>query len=363
MRTRDISMYDATKTFQENLLEGPFFTGTIPDRIELPKSEWKTLFGYPVMRPVGVPACPFVVNSRGVKLASDLGFDVITWKTIRSQATQARPFPQVSLLKNTPIKRLDQKMVTTQSVPDSFSEFAFTVSIGNASIELETVLDDMRKGVQLLKPGQILISSIYGVGDTRQELIDDFVFLAMRVKEVGVHAVEANLSCPNVGGLLYKDPELVLEVCTALAKALGDTPLTIKLGVFDSFEQIELILGIAARAGVRGITAINAVGMDIVNEKGEGFFPGRLHAGVCGTPIRPFALQFIRDARAISDARNYNFTILGCGGITLPQHINEFLEAGADAALSGAAAMYNPYIMHEYASMHIPTQKQQELQR
>jgi len=96
--------------------------------------------------------------------------------------------------------------------------------------------------------------------------------------------------------------------------------------------------------------------MDIVTEKGESFFPGRLHAGVCGSPIRPFALQFIRDARAISDAHTYNFTILGCGGITLPEHINEFFEAGADAALSGAAAMYNPYLMQEYAYMQLPQQ-------
>lgn len=352
--TSDSFVYDARKTFQENLLEGPFFTGTIPGRIIPPKNEWKKLFDYFVMTPLGVPACPFVVNSRGVQLASDLGFDVITWKTIRSKATAARPFPQVSILKNTPILSFDQKMITTHTLPKSFTDFAFTVSIGNASHELEVVLEDMRKGVQLIKPGQILITSIYGVGDTRQEMIDDFVYLAVRVKEAGVHVVEANISCPNVDGLLYKDPELVFAICSAIVKAIGATPLTIKLGIFDSREQMETILDAAARAGVRGITAINAIGMDIVTENGEQFFPGRLHAGVCGAPIRPFALQFIRDARAISDAHNYNFTILGCGGITLPEHIDLFFDAGADAALSAAGAMYNPYLLHDYAYMQLP---------
>lgn len=358
----DSVVYDLRKTFQENLLEGPFFTGAIPGRIIPPRNEWKMLFDYAVMTPLGVPACPFVVNSRGVQLASDLGFDVITWKTIRSTATQARPFPQVSFLEYAPILSFDQKMITTRRLSKSFADFAYTVSIGNASHELDIVLEDMRMGVQLIKPGQILITSIYGVGDTRQELIDDFVYLAVRVKEVGVHVIEANLSCPNVDGLLYKDPELVFALCSAIVKAIGTTPLTIKLGIFDSRQQMETILAAAARAGVRGITGINAIGMDIVTQQGEPFFPGRTHAGVCGAPIRPFALQFIRDARALSDAHGYAFTILGCGGITLPEHIDLFFDVGADAALSGAAALYNPYLMNEYAYMHFSQQSFQEIQ-
>ncbi len=343
-------LYDVKKTFEENLMEGPFFDGEIPKRIVPPKKDWVNLFDYQIMTPLGVPACPFVVNARGVKLASDLGFDVITWKTIRSKKTLAHPHPNVALLRNTPIHHFDQPMTVTKTLPNSFSELAVTVSIGNASHEFAWVLSDMERGLSHVKPGQILISSIYGVGDTQDALIADFVYLASCVKEVGVHAVEANLSCPNVTGLLYKDVDLVSKLCSALVSALGTIPLTIKLGVFNSTDEMKEILTAAAAAGVRGITGINAIGLNVVDEKGEQFFKGRPHAGVCGAPIQPYGLQFVREARRISDAEKLNLVILGCGGITLPEHIDLFFDAGADAALSASGAMYNPYLMGEYHS-------------
>lgn len=349
-QNKSSKVYDSSLTFQENLLEGPFFTDPIPQRIIPPHSEWKTLFGYDVMTPIGIPACPFVVNARGLKLAIDLGYDVITWKTIRSNATQARPYPQVSLLKNQPIIDFDAPMITTHRTPQSADELAFSVSIGNASHELAWVQEEMHKGRACIQPGQLFISSIYGVGDTQREIIDDFVFLACAVKDAGAHAVEANLSCPNVGGVLYKNEELVGAICSAIVRAIGDTPLTIKLGMFDSFEHMQIVLLAAARAGVRGITAINAIGMNIVDEQGKEFYPGRPHAGVCGVPVRPHALQFIADARKISNVHGLQFTILGCGGITQPEHFDLFFHAGADAALSAAGAMHYPYLAHDYAT-------------
>jgi len=355
-------VYDASQTFQDNLLEGPFFTGDIPARIIPLRSEWKRLFGYEVMSLIGISACPFVVNSRGLKLASDLGYDLITWKTIRSKATQARPYPQVSLLRNQPIINFDTPMVITNQMPEFSADLAFSVSIGNASHDLEIVLADMKKGRALLKPGQLLISSIYGVGDTQKAVVDDFVYLAQRVKEAGAHVVEANLSCPNVDGLLYKDEAVVTKICSAIVRAIGDTPLTIKLGIFESFEHMQTILIAAAHAGVRGITAINAIGMNIVDEQGKEFYPGRLHAGVCGAPVRPYALQFIRDARAICEMHSLDLTLLGCGGITQAEHFNDFFKAGADAVLSATGALHYPYLAHEYSIKTLPQSIVQEKQ-
>lgn len=343
-------IYDESKTFQENLLEGPFFTGVIPERIVPSRFEWKQLLGFDVMTPIGIPASPFVVNARGLKLASDLGYDVITWKTIRSAATQARPYPHVSLLKNQPIIDFTKPMITTQALPESADQLAFSVSIGNASHELDWVCDEMQKGRASLKPGQLLISSIFGVGDTQKEVVNDFVSLACTVKEAGAQVVEANLSCPNVDGLLYKDEKLVFSICSAIVRVIKDTPLIIKLGIFESFEQMQTILLAAARAGVQGVTAINAIGMNIVTEQGTEFYPGRPHAGVCGTPVQPYALQFIKNARALSEMHSLDLTLLGCGGITQPNHFDLFFDAGADAALSAAGALHYPYLAHDYAA-------------
>ena len=59
------------------------------------------------------------------------------------------------------------------------------------------------------------------------------------VAETGVHAVEVNLSCPNIGGhgLLCHDPETARRVVRAVREAIGPLPLFAKIGDFPPDER------------------------------------------------------------------------------------------------------------------------------
>jgi dihydroorotate dehydrogenase (NAD+) catalytic subunit len=341
------SLYDPSLTFAENVQHGPFFEGEISKRMVPPRSEWKTILGKKIMSPLGLFSCPFVVSERGMKLASELGFDIITWKTIRNLPSAAHPMPNVGY-----VERCEGGMQARTIAPSSYDELAFAISIGNSCFDLSDTLEEMQRGMAHMKEGQLFNLSIYGIGQTRAELTHDFATLAARVNEINPDAVEANLSCPNVNGLLYEDPSLVYELCSAMTKVLGHTPLIIKLGIFNSYAAMEECFITAARAGVQGVSAINAIGMKVFAQDGSYYFGEKRPAvGIGGAPIIPQAVQFTRDAKKIIKNHHLNLTLLAGGGITMPNHIDLFFEAGADAVLSATGALHNPYLMHEYRMM------------
>ena len=45
---------------------------------------------------------------------------------------------------------------------------------------------------------------------------------------------------------------------------------------------------------------------------------------------------------------NYNFTIIGVGGVTIPEDFFEYRDAGADIVLSATGAMWNPYLAAQF---------------
>lgn len=347
-------MYDHTLDFETNYKQGPFFDGAILERIIPPKSSWPSLFDYQIMSRVGVFACPATASPRSIKLMSDLGYDIITAKTIRSHPFQAHPYPHVTFIKEHAISDFDQT-ITASSTPGN--KIATACSIGNASFTLEQSRRDLAKSLSHLKEGQILISSIYGVGDTQSALIKDFVFLAKAVYEVGVHAIELNLSCPNLDGMIQDDVDAVGAVCAAVVAAIAPTPVIIKLGLFKDDIQMQKVLLAAARAGVQGISCINSIGMKIVDTDGKSYFGTRKKGGVSGEPIRPYALAFAKKVAAVIAQHHLDIMLLAGGGITSPEHIDLFFDCSADAAMMAAGAMYNPYLAHEYQTYRFAHQK------
>ncbi len=346
-------LYDTSKSFDENIKEGPFFKGPIATRMVPERTQWAKIFDYHVMSSLGVSACPMVANARGAKLASDLGYDVITWKTIRSTESQAHKFPHVAFITQSSISSFDEQLIATNTQL-SRKNIACANSIGNASYNLEDTVQEIEQGVALLAPGQILISSIYGVGDSNKKLIDDFVVLASSVSQVGVHAIELNLSCPNVTGLLYKDAQRVYQLGKHVVKHVGALPVIIKVGLFDSDEQMQAVMQAAAKAGIRGIAGINTISMKVINNKGEPYFgQTRRYAGISGTLIAPFAISFIKKARTIIAQERLDLTILGGGGITNCDQIQTFFQSGADAIMMATGAMVNPFLAYEYHQSQI----------
>ncbi len=87
-RTLDASphpTYRTDRSFEWNHANGPDFAGPWP---AVPDTPMKEFFGLPVRSRFGVPAS-VLVNSRWMGTYARLGFDILTYKTVRSQARVA----------------------------------------------------------------------------------------------------------------------------------------------------------------------------------------------------------------------------------------------------------------------------------
>nr|NGX58653.1 NAD-dependent dihydropyrimidine dehydrogenase subunit PreA [Chlamydiota bacterium] len=346
-------IYDICKTYLENAIEGPFFKEPIPERKWQDPDQWMDFLGHQVASPLGIPAGP-LLNSKWTTLAARLGFDILTYKTIRSYEHPAHPLPNVIFVETEGAlthDRMGQFVKPLNHEPLTPEELAITNSFGNPSRTTEYLQIDIHLAVHALEKGQVLIVSVFGTGSNLQELKKDFIKTALLAKESGAPIVEANFSCPNVsaGGTLYHDPEMCYELAKALVDALGDTPLIIKMGVFTAYDNMEQVIQSLARAGVRAICGINTVPMKVIDDNEEPVLgEDRLQSGICGSPIRPLALEFVHDAHTIIRQHSLDLEVLGCGGITSPEHFDTFLKYGAKAALTATGMMWDPYLAHKW---------------
>eukprot|EP01027_Heterolobosea_sp_BB2_P003791 GEZU01005730.1.p1 GENE.GEZU01005730.1~~GEZU01005730.1.p1 ORF type:complete len:164 (-),score=45.08 GEZU01005730.1:104-565(-) len=106
-------IYDIEKSYDDNSTNGPFFDGPFPTREQInllrpPKDQWVDFLGFKVASPIGVPAGP-LLNSNWTTLAARLGFDIPTYKTIRSRPHAGHPLPNVVYVDTNGPLSLDQK--------------------------------------------------------------------------------------------------------------------------------------------------------------------------------------------------------------------------------------------------------------
>ena len=219
---------------------------------------------------------------------------------------------------------------------------------------------DIAQAKAALGPGQLLIVSAVGTPRPGEDFAADFVQAVSMAKEYGGDVVEANFSCPNVctgEGSLYTNPQTVFELSQKLVSALGSTPLILKIGFFRDLNLMREMFIAAAKAGVQAISGLNSVAMKVVDQTGApALGPDRPTSGVCGSPIRSLALQFVRDARKIIEEEKLNIALIGVGGVTEPQHFTGLLNAGADLAMSATGMMWDPYLAQKYHESKVWTQ-------
>jgi dihydroorotate dehydrogenase (NAD+) catalytic subunit len=338
------AIYDIHKTYQENLEEGPFFSEEIPERPG--HSANISFLGHTLRSPIGIPAGP-LLNSKWISLASRLGFDVLTYKTIRSFQHPAHPLPNII-----PLNCKTEQIAPLEKVPDDLNQLNITNSFGNPSQSPKYLLEDINKAKNCLEAGQVLIVSVVGSDVKERSIIEDYAYTAAYAKEAGADIVEANFSCPNVkskDGSLYQSPEMVYETAKKIKKVLSDTPLIIKLGSIDDPQLLKEVILACSRAGVNAVEGINTLSREIVKESGQpALGPDRIKSGVCGSYIRTKALEFIRSSREIISNEKLDLKLLACGGIVSAEQFNLFLREGADIAMSATAMMWNPLLALEY---------------
>jgi dihydroorotate dehydrogenase (NAD+) catalytic subunit len=167
---------------------------------------------------------------------------------------------------------------------------------------------------------------------------EDFVKIAERLeREEGVHALELNVSCPNVthGGLEFgKDPKLCAQV-TAAVKKVTNIPVWVKMS--PEAGDIPGVARACEDAGADAITAINTIrGMSIDVENKRLRLQNRT-GGFSGPALRPIALRIVWEI-----AGAVKIPVIGIGGIYTARDAIEFLLAGAAAIQVGTANFSDP---------------------
>lgn len=312
-------------------MQGPCFHDAIPPRRHATHAH--SFLDYQVSSRYGVAAGP-LLNAKWVALAASLGFDILTYKTIRSAAHPSHPLPNIVYL--------DPSMQRIPA-PSSLEQLTITNSFGMPSQSPEFLLQDIAFARNSLATGQVLIVSVVGSHRQDRSFLADFLNAAALAKEAGAHIVEANFSCPNVdhaAGCLYLDLPSVYSYTQQLVRQVHPLPLILKIGPIPHLDVLRQLLITAARAGARGLCGLNSVSQELPTPLDA----TRKTSGVCGAAIRPLALAFLRNAHRLNCEERLNLTLLGCGGIVSPEHFEEFLTAGADIALSATGMMWDPYL-------------------
>ncbi|MBI2613679.1 MAG: hypothetical protein HYW62_02820 [Candidatus Levybacteria bacterium] len=350
----DSLLYDIHKSYDDNFklgpvkikkLKNPSFNGIKPKF---------SFLGFPINIPFGIPAGP-LLNSKFIKVAFDFGFPVSVYKTVRTDIFPCHPYPNVVYV-NAPKEihtQINTRLTTTSIDPKNTSNISITNSFGVPSKKPKIWQKDVKKAKTYQKPGQLLVLSFMGTvkkDQTQDEFVKDFAKAAKLAKQTGVKALEANLSCPNIGneGLVCYNLDVTEKICKEIRKVIGKTPLILKVGYYKNYEDIEKIAKIADKYA-NAISSINTLQVEVVDKKGRQALPGpqRLRSGVCGTPIKWAGLEMVKKLNKVRKGKKYEFEIVGVGGVITTKDYFEYRKAGADIVQSATGAMWNPLLAHE----------------
>lgn len=367
-----MSLYDINKTFIDNWRTGPQLQTPLPVRQYPPQVKWHDWLGFKIMSHIGIAACP-IMTGKGIALMSQLGFDIFTYKTIRSSAHPVHHWPNikyVNLQKRLTLADLNKSVYATEQAPESPQFIAITNSFGNNCLSHETVRQDIIAAKQSLRAGQVLIVSVYGEKDEQRSQLEDYVCTACFAKECGADIIEANISCPNLHleksqlqNSLFSDKDYFYQFISAIVLAIKPTPLLIKLGLIADDKLLRQILITAARAGAAGVTGINSISMQVKNNEDNPVFgEQRQLSGVSGFPIKQLGLDFIQRVHKIKAQEKLDISVVGVGGITRAEHFKHYHQSGAEIAMSATGAMWNPYLGMDYQD-HIHEEQKNEQAR
>src|SRR3989344_1314747 len=345
--------YNPKKSYEENYNKGPY--GSFADRKKFRQTGTPEydFFGYPVYLPFGIPASP-VLNSKFVKGAFNNGFDLVIYKTVRSNIYPCHPHPNILHVKvkgNLTLKKAQRPLVADTKYTEPIS---ITNSFGVPSKKAVIWQKDVKKAISYEGKGQLMILSFMGTvraNQTEKQFITDFTLAAKQSLKTGAKVLEVNLSCPNIGneGLVCYNLKATEKVLKAIRKVIGKKPLIVKSGYFENQAKLNKFARIVDRYA-NGLAAINTIAAPVVDQKGKQALPGspvRLKSGICGAAIRWAGLGMVKRLKELKKKHHFKFKIIGVGGVTRKEDYFKYLKAGADAVMSATGSMWNPYLAQQ----------------
>ena len=347
--------YDPNRDWDDNFDNGPFFD-TIPELIRSGEPNFNFL-GHPIYLPFGI-AAGTLPTSKHIAAAFQWGYDVNHYKTMRSVPFPVNQFPQmipVEADEGVSLEQAEKGLVMADEFPEDLTKLVATNSFGNPGRGPEFWLDDMRKAVASTGKGQVMVASVVGTvqpGYSEDNYWQDFAETAKIAVDAGAKIIEINLSCPNVAneGIICYTPKAVSSISERVKKAIGTTPLLIKIGYFTD-EQQTMLEDIIADVDqyIAGVSLINTIPAKVYDKSGNQALPGkgRLSSGLVGAGIKWAGLDMVKRMDDLRHSYGYQYQIVGIGGVITPDDFFEYREAGADLVQACTGPMWNPNLVNE----------------
>lgn len=347
-----MSLYDMTLGPDQ-----PFIPSQHPLPVQMPVISTERLdiklFGKNIASPIGVPACALTGTADRVAFLAQRGFDVITFRSRRTIYHGGNNFPHWCYVDSRgQLAESDLKNILMGS-QDPFvgQEVSTANSFGVPSEEPYQWVLEYEKAKRTVLPSQMLILSVMPSIHSNITLEEDVAELASHILRTSAEVVELNLACPNSeGNLIYQDVGLSIKLIHTLFNLMsGKKRLVVKIGYYMDQGALYLLLKMT-QGFLDGITTTNTFPMPIVDGQGNAYFGKRSSAGVSGATIRNLAQAQARNTVAFRDQLHLkgSLTVIAAGGVTHPDHVNQYLDMGVDVVQAAAAVKDNPMLAADW---------------
>jgi dihydroorotate dehydrogenase len=314
----------------------------LPRVRRLPPGSDVRLFGRTVSSALGIASGP-LLNSKWVEGYARLGFDVLTYATVRSRFQPAHSLPNIRHVDN------QEHVAVAARRPQANGSPTLAVSLGLPSMEPDVWRRDVRRARERIGERQLLIVSVLGTpdeGGDAESLVEDYARCATWAAEAGADVVEAHLATPNVfgdpGQMIYESIPLSAQILYRIRTRVS-VPIIAKLGPFKTPRALhETATKLAPWCA--GFELVHSIHRRVVTDEGDVAFEGtgREAADVVGAATFPVASRQVAEMLAWRKAGAWPHAVLAVGGITTPERAVWILREGADAALVATAALFDP---------------------
>jgi len=224
--------------------------------------------------------------------------------------------------------------------------------LGNVSHRVYETPSGMLNSIGLQNPGahevvESILPSLepfetHYIANVSGSTIDEYVEVCRLFDQSNIHAIELNISCPNVkkGGMEFgNDPEMSAQVVQA-CKTATSKPIITKLSPNQA--DIKESARRCIEAGSDALSVINTITGMAIDIKSRRPVLGNTSGGLSGPAIKPIALKKVFDVYGVS--KKHGIPILGQGGISSAEDAIEFMLAGASLVGVGTALFVDPLV-------------------
>lgn len=379
--------------YQDNLEQGLKKLAEIdPLGANLPVFDTEILSGIAVDSPFGQASSPLTNDEHWAYEQFRLGSSIVCTKTQRlgaeGEAFRAYTPPNIRQvtkftepLEPDELRRKTEFFLASDEIAEVTDNYINPATVtlvnrfGIPSVEKDKWLRALRNLCSYRKPGQAVIASFTGHGQSKEAFIGNAVQCGKLMASCGPDAIELNMfyepailgvgNCkPSPAEQVFGNPQLTGRLVKELRLALTEQgypkmPVLLKINDMPTDELRNFVS--KTQQFVDGYTAINAIPKNFYVEVGSSHEPefsplfiapdGKATAAISGVAISAAAIQSVQNLAAIRQSgdgsKPYNYKIFGAGGATDASSAVRLLKAGADAVLTCSGSMINPLLCAE----------------